>query len=447
MSGRAKRKLAELSDADDGAAIGPFGSRMKSSVYTQSGVPVIRGTNISGDRTFGGDWVYVPAEFAERLPRCLLRSGDLVFPHRGSIGEVALIQEEHTPMLLSSSMMRFRPNPEVADSEFLFYYFRSPNGRHEILRFGSQVGTPGIGQPLTSLRQFEVPLPSPSVQKRIAALLRVLDARIALNRQQNATLEATARAVFRSWFVDFDPVRAKLDGRRPHGMDDATAKLFPASFQHQDGQLVPDGWEFRPLSEAFEVNPRLKLKKGAPAVYLEMKNVATEGSQPLATAERDFTSGTKFQNGDTLLARITPCLENGKTAFVDFLAEDEVGWGSTEFLVLRPKPPLPSCFGYLLARDAEFRQFAISQMTGSSGRQRVPADSLDGFSVAVPSEPVATAFAEVCSPLFDLMRCNGEQSRTLAELRDALLPKLLSGELTVPAAEDLITGGGDAAVD
>lgn len=139
----------------------------------------------------------------------------------------------------------------------------------------------------------------------------------------------------------------------------------------------------------------------------------------------------RFANGDTLVARITPCLENGKTAFVDFLEAGKVGWGSTEYIVLRAKPPLPHEFAYCLARSTEFRDFAIQRMTGSSGRQRVPAESLSHFRVIVAPKLVAELFGRLIKPLFARSSAASKEGRTLAAMRDKLLPKLISGELRV----------------
>src|SRR5438132_5463706 len=188
----------------------------------------------------------------------------------------------------------------------------------------------------------------------------------------NATLEAMARAIFQSWFVDFEPVRAKLDGRQPTGLDPATAALFPNEFADSELGPIPKVWKIMSLRNAVEVNPQRKLQPGIIAPYLDMKNMPTQGHCPEDVIQREFRSGTKFQNGDTLIARITPCLENGKTAFVDFLNNDEIGWGSTEYIVFAPKPPLPPQFAYLLARSDSLRAHAIQNMTGTSGRQRVP---------------------------------------------------------------------------
>ena len=139
--------------------------------------------------------------------------------------------------------------------------------------------------------------------------------------------------------------------------------------------------------------------------------------------------------GDTLVARITPCLENGKTAYVDFLPHDRVGWGSTEYIVMRPMPPLPNEFAYCLARSPGFREFAIQNMTGTSGRQRVPAQVLSQFLFPSPPEPIAARFGKVVQPLFARASEAIRESRTLAALRDALLPKLVSGELRVTQLE------------
>lgn len=144
----------------------------------------------------------------------------------------------------------------------------------------------------------------------------------------------------------------------------------------------------------------------------------------------------RFRNGDTLFARITPCLENGKTAFVQCLPKDVCAWGSTEFIVMRPRAPVPDEYAYLLARDIKFREYAIRNMTGTSGRQRVQADSVAQFKVASPlDENVWKNFADFVSPVFKNIKANSEASQSLAQLRDTLLPKLISGELQVKDAE------------
>ena len=232
----------------------------------------------------------------------------------------------------------------------------------------------------------------------------------------------------RDWTVE--RARAYLDE-----MDPSIAALFPDHFVDSELGEVPAGWEVVPLSEMIEVNPPRSLRRGEIAPYLDMANMPTRGHVPDTVIDRPFGSGMRFTNGDTLVARITPCLENGKTAYVDFLHHDRIGWGSTEYIVMRPMPPLPNEFAYCLARSTGFREFAIQNMTGTSGRQRVPAKALSQFLLPSPPEPIAAKFGKVVQPLFARASEAVRESRTLAALRDALLPKLVSGEVRVPNLE------------
>ncbi len=281
-------------------------------------------------------------------------------------------------------------------------------------------------------------IPPLSEQKAIAHILGTLDDKIELNQQMNETLEAMARAIFKSWFVDFDPVRAKMEGRQPLGMDSATADLFPDEFEESSLGLIPKGWKVQSLPEFIDINPKRSLTKGKIAPYLDMKNMPIQGHRPDYWIDRPFGSGTKFINGDTLMARITPCLENGKTAFVDFLQDEQVGWGSTEYLIFRSKHPLPIEFSYYLARQEEFKTFAIQNMTGSSGRQRTPANCFSQYLMAVPSEKIALKFGDLVKSLMIKISANTEQSNTLAVIRNSLLPKLISAEIKIKEAETLL---------
>ena len=308
----------------------------------------------------------------------------------------------------------------------------------------------------------ELDVPPKGVQREMARILESIDNKIDLNRRINQTLEAMAQAIFKSWFVDFDPVKAKIvaeaEGRDPlraamsaiSGKGDteldalppeqyeqlaATAALFPDEMEDSELGAIPKGWTVCTLPECVDINPSRVLKKGAIAPYLDMANVPTHAARVDNVVPRAFGSGSKFINGDTLLARITPCLENGKTAYVDFLADGEVGWGSTEFIVLRPKNGLPLPFAYFLCRHPEFRAFAISQMAGTSGRQRVPNDCFGAYKVVKPSPLVADAFGLQTTQFMKQIKSLDEASKTLAGLRDVLLPRLLSGELQVQHTE------------
>jgi type I restriction enzyme S subunit len=344
------------------------------------------------------------------------------------------------------------------DEDYVYYLARHPEFR--AFAQGRMEGTSGRQRvSWQALSDFTFAFPFPDQRTAIGSILRKIDDKIDLNRRINQTLEAMAQAIFKSWFVDFDPVKAKIaakaGGRDPlraamsaiSGKTEAeldtlppeafkqlaaTAALFPDEMEESELGRIPKGWVVRVMPDCIEVNPSRTLKKGTVAKYLDMANVPTNSARVQNVVPREFTSGSKFRNGDTLLARITPCLENGKTAFVDFLSGDEVGWGSTEFIVLRPKNGLPEQFAYFLCRHPDFRAFAIAQMAGTSGRQRVPNDCFGSYKLVEPTDAVAIEFGKLARAALSQIKAQDEEAKTLASLRDTLLPKLLSGELSVP---------------
>jgi type I restriction enzyme S subunit len=381
---------------------------------------------------------------AKKLTYGFIETGDVLLSHNATIGRVSVVPDLREPVLVGTSLTYFRLNHQRLSPLYLAAYFKGRDFQHQLEAVMSHSTRNQV--PITAQRKLKVVLPPLNEQRAIAHILGTLDDKIENNRRMNETLEAMARAIFKSWFVDFDPVRAKMEGRQPVGMDAETAALFPDSFEDSPLGKIPKGWKVGTLPEFIDVNPSYRISKGSPAPYLDMKNMPTQGHRAISWFDREFSSGTKFTNGDTLLARITPCLENGKTCLVDFLDEGEIGWGSTEYIVLRPKEPLPSFFVYLLARSEEFRNFAIQNMTGSSGRQRVPPTSMELYSVCIPSNPVSIAFEQIAKPIIEKVRENAQEGQTLAATRDALLPKLLSGDIRVPDAENWIEAG-DPPVD
>ena len=334
---------------------------------------------------------------------------------------------------------------DKTDSLFGYYLARTPDFRSYAINH--MEGTSGRQRvPASAIEAYKLLLPPIEEQRAIAHILGTLDDKIELNRKQNETLEAMARALFKAWFVDFEPVRAKLDGRWQRGqslpgLPAHLYDLFPDRLVESELGEIPEGWEKVPASTLIDFNPKEPLRKGTEAPYLDMASLPTVGSWPELPVLRAFGSGMRFRNGDTLLARITPCLQNGKTAFIQCLPDGVLGWGSTEYIVMRPKPPVPAEFGYLLARDVAFREQAIRSMTGTSGRQRAQADSVMAFKIAAPSsDAVWDAFSHVTALQFKSIKANAGAIETLAQLRDTLLPKLISGELRVPDADKRIKG-------
>lgn len=185
------------------------------------------------------------------------------------------------------------------------------------------------------------------------------------------------------------------------------------------------------VSDIAHLNPKRTLAKNQEAKCIEMSQLSTSGPFPNGWEMKPFNGGIRFANGDTLLARITPCLENGKAAFIDFLDTHEIAFGSTEYIVLSSKGEVPPEFLYCLARYPAFCEFAAKNMNGSSGRQRVSAETIGNFRLPRLSINELKNFGRVVSSLFLKMRFNFLENIRLSSLRDSLLPKLMSGELDV----------------
>lgn len=424
--------------------------------------------------------------------------GDLIVCEGGEPGRCAIWKAELPDMKIQKALHRIRTKSSLYN-RYLYYWFHHA-GKHGLLE-PYFTGTTIKHLTGRALNNLEIPLPPLSYQEFMAKVLGSLDDKIQLNNQINQTLEQMAQAIFKSWFVDFEPVKAKIAAREQwlalQPVADATspvcyadvgeplpdlntwmnlaamqaisgksrdelarlqaeqpeqyaelrttAELFPSAMQDSELGEIPEGWGVDHLSGLIQFNPRRSLKKGTLAPYLDMKNVPTSGHLADDVVLREMNSGTKFINGDTLLARITPCLENGKTAYVDFLDSDQVGWGSTEYIVMRSQEPYPESISYFIARDESFRQHAIQSMTGTSGRQRANAKALAELPWIVYPHALAEAFDRISTPYLKLAKSHGNESKSLSAIRDAALPKLLSGELSVSDAENQLAENAEPA--
>lgn len=439
MASEAYDSVTVASLTDEGVVVLNDGYRMKNSELGPSGYPFVRGGDIRDGQVITDVEDHIVDMQNSGVQVKVSRPGDVAFITKGTVGRVGFLREGQPPVVFAPQVCIWRAlDHKRLNPRFLFYLLCGHEFQSNLNAVMSHGAMAADYVSLSDQRSFRLTLPPVGAQRGIAEVLGAIDDKIDLIRRMNATLEAMARALFKSWFVDFDPVRAKMEGREPDGMDAETARLFPAELVESEAGEVPKGWTIRPLSDVVDVNPPRQLRGGTEAPYLDMGNMPIDGHRALDWYPRAVTSGMKFVNGDTLVARITPCLENGKTAFVDFLEEGEVGWGSTEYIVLHPQAGLPPAWAYYLARTERFRLHAIQSMTGSSGRQRVASRAFDQFFVAVPSAPVAVRWGADVKRWMDQIAQNAKQSRTLAALRDALLPKLLSGELRVKDAERVV---------
>ncbi len=217
--------------------------------------------------------------------------------------------------------------------------------------------------------------------------------------------------------------------------------LFPDAFEFTEEMgWIPKKWAIDSIENLIEINPKVTLKKGTVAPYADMKALPESGYSIDGVIQKAYSGGTKFENRDVLFARITPCLENGKTGLIDFLEPKEVGFGSTEFIVLREKDNIKMEFVACLARNSEFRLHAQQSMVGSSGRQRVQNACFSSFYLALPKDDgkLLKLFNETTAVNFNKISILTNECQTLAKLRDTLLPKLMSGELRIADAAAMV---------
>lgn len=382
-----------IADLIEEIAMGPFGSNIKVDCFVDSGIPVLNGSNLEGFELKEDSFRFVTVEKADSLKRANAHRGDIVITHRGTLGQIVYIPStsKYERYIISQSQFRIKCNDKVMP-EYLVYYFHTKLGQHKLLNNASQVGVPALARPSSTFQQIEVEIPSKAMQRKIVDTIGALQLKIQNNQKINENLERQAVAFFDNFLAET-----------------------------QDEGCV--------VSDIAVLNPKRSLAKNQPARCIDMARLPTKGAFPMGWETKPFNGGMKFSNGDTLLARITPCLENGKTAFIDFLEDGEVAFGSTEYIVLSPKEGVPPEFLYCLARYPTFVDYAVKNMNGSSGRQRVSAETIGQYCLPKLSSEDFSSFGEAVIPLFLKMRYNSLENLRLAEIRDALLPKLMAGEI------------------
>ena len=317
----------------------------------------------------------------------LMPAHTVLFSSRAPIGYIAIADQE---VCTNQGFKSVVPN-ENTDYMFLYYLLKYNKDRIENL--GS--GTTFKEVSGSTMRGIEVSVPDSIVEQRqIASVLSVLDEKIEKNTEVNGNLQEQAFSLFE--------------------------RLFS---QSKSGMCM--------LNEIAELNPKRQLAKGIIAKCIDMSQLSTSTSFPNGWEMKPYNGGMRFTNGDTIIARITPCLENGKTAFINFLDDSEVAFGSTEYIVLASKGDYPAEFFYCLARYPSFVDYAVKNMNGSSGRQRVSADTLGKYLLPRITEDEMAMFRNTVNAMFKEMQINSLENIRLSALRDTLLPRLMSGELDI----------------
>ena len=439
--------LGEICSKQRGAIqTGPFGSQLHTSDYKETGIPVVMPTNI-GEGGIATDGIArIDSSDVERLRQHQLQLDDIVFSRRGDVTKNALIRPQEVGWLCGTGCLKVRLGEEsIANAKFISYYLRLPERKKWLIRHAVGATMPNLNTGILSA--VPITLPPLESQLEVAAILGSIDDRITLLRETNATLEAIAQALFKSWFVDFDPVRAKMEGRTPEGMDEATAALFPEGFETSELGEVPRGWQATDLAEltsqsggsiqtgpfGSQLHASDYVEVGIPVVMpkdISLRRVQTESIARISPTDADRLARHKLAPGDVVFSR------RGDVERHALISETERGWlCGTGCLLVRPGPKWPSPnFLSLLLDLPQSRLWLVRHAVGAT-MPNLNTGILGSVPVVMPSREVVIAFEEIVSRLEARRAHSAEQAQTLSALRDTLLPRLISGQLRLPEAQ------------
>jgi type I restriction enzyme S subunit len=401
---------------------------------TTDGVPIVRVNNIRNGRIDTSDMLKVGADIEAKFQRSRLRGGEVLLTLVGTLGEVAIVPDNLRGWNVARAVgvIPVRKDP---GSLWVSICLRSAFIQHCIRTWATTTVQATFN--LRDLAKLPIPIPPTETREAIAAVLGALDDKIELNRRMKATLEAMARTLFQSWFVDFDPVRAKLDGRPPVALDPSIADLFPSSFQDSSIGHIPTGWEIAELGQIADVIDCLHAKKPERCangqLYLQLNNIRDDGL--IDIADSFFVSAEDYQKWISRMeARPGDCVITnvGRVGAVGQIPEGVKAALGRNITGIRCTSAFP------------FPTFLIECLVSESMREeiRLKTDSgtiLDALNVKSipklrfvrPTREIGDRFESLARPLRRRMEQNLSESRTLANLRDTLLPKFLSGELSV----------------
>jgi type I restriction enzyme S subunit len=413
--------------------------RGKTPEKTDSGVPLVTAKIIKGGRIERPSEFIAEDAYESWMRRGIPRAGDVVLTTEAPLGEVAQLGPER--VALAQRVVTLRGKAGLLDNTYLLYLLQTEEMQAQLRSRAS--GTTVLGIKQSELRKVSLTLPPLALQKDSAATLTSIDTRIALLRETNATLEAIAQALFKSWFVDCDPVHAKSQGLAPAGMVEATAALFPDSFEESALGLVPKGWRWGTLGELakFQNGYAFKSKDwtaaGHPVVKIgDVKPGIIDLGSGSYVAPHTTQGLERFElrRGDLLVGMTGYVGETGLTPASEKVAylNQRVGRIST----LRGLADLG--YVYCAVRASSFKSFSAAQAHGSA-QANVSGSSLMAFPVVQCGTDLMGAFNAVLSPILEAFLAKYEQAQTLTTLRDTLLPRLISGQLRLPDAASVAT--------
>lgn len=390
-------------------SMGPFGSDVKKEFYVDNGVPILNGSNLQGFKLQEDSFGYLTKEKADSLKKCNAHRGDIIVTHRGTLGQIVYVpvNSKYDRYVISQSQFRFRCKADLVDVQYLVYYFHTREGQYKILANASQVGVPALARATSTFRLIDIKLPSLKDQRRIASILSSLDRKIELNNKINADLEEMAQAIFKNWFVDFEPFK---NGK----------------FVDSELGMIPEGWK---VGSPYEY---VKVVYGAP--YKSAKFNDNGEGLPLIRIRDLKDCNPQFYTPEILpqteYVNMGDIVAGMDAEFVPHIWKGNTGLLNQRVCKLMPQQTsISNLFVlYLMKPELEFVQ---SYKTGTTVSHLGKAD-IDKFVVVLPPLKVVEECSKILDSILQRIKNISAESRTLSTLRDTLLPRLMSGEIEVP---------------
>lgn len=395
------KTILELkADEKSAIAMGPFGSNIKAENFVPEGVPVIRGTNLNYDKYVDGEFVFLTEEKADELKGSNCTAGDLVFTHRGTIGQVGLIPEGKYPRyVISQSGMKLTVNKTKINNQFLFYFFKSKYGQYQLLKNEGQVGVPSISNPLSTLKEIEVPVPPLSEQESIVEILSSIDAKTDLLHKQNRILQALVETLFRQKFIE----------------------------------EASESWEEKSLFDVIELvgggTPKTEVTEywNGPIKWLSGGDIASNHKGFLVNTEKSITELGISNSSAKLLPKFSTVISARGTVGKFCLLSEPMAFSQSNYGI---KPKYKDCyfFTYLLVGHCvdELQAAAYGSVFDT-----ITTNTFKEHLIRLPTEDVVISFEKSISDYFKKMLNNQIQSNMLMLLREALLPKIINGDIRV----------------
>ena len=414
-------KAIQLSEVITDIAAGPFGSNLKVSCFVNEGFPVIDGANLKGFKVTDNITKFVTEEKARSLHRSIAKRGDIIVTISGTLGQIAYIPDvsKYEEYLCSQRQFRVTFDTTKVYVPYLVFYFHTYEGQHKILSFANQVGVPALSQPLKNFRQITIQLPDLDTQKQIAIIVELINGKIEQNESINKNLEQQAQLLFKSWFVDFEP----FNGTMPSDWEVVpfeTIVDFQNGYAFKSKELLNE-----PSSDCYQVFKQGHIARGGGFIPDGTKSWYPK---KLASKLEKFV----LKKGDILMA-MTDMKDNvailGNTAIMpienEYIVNQRVG-----HMRANGYKGITYPFIYLLTNSTDFL-IDLRSRANSGVQVNLSSAEIKASQTVLPSEKVNTAFSEITIPMFEAIISNQLENQRLAQLRDALLPKLMSGELDV----------------